>query len=79
MQDWHTGEWLHNGIADLVDEGGDLRRVLDDAYVDELRTWQRRLNRAEHLDEDPFDDPVNLDDVVQAAHRLQLQGDADWK
>ena len=79
MQDWHTGEWLHNGIADLVEEDGDLRRVQDEAYVEELRTWQRRLNRAEHLDEDPFSDPVNLDDIVQAAHRLQLQGDSDWK
>ncbi|MDQ3810621.1 MAG: family 1 glycosylhydrolase, partial [Chloroflexota bacterium] len=22
MPNWHTGEWLHNGICDLVDEGG---------------------------------------------------------
>lgn len=79
MPDWHNGEWLHNGIADLVDEGGRLRRVPDEAYVEELHRWQRLLNRPERLDEDPFSGPVDLDDVVAAAHRMRLQGDADWK
>src|SRR3712207_2879702 len=78
MPDWHTGEWLHNGIADLVDENGRLRRSPDGDYVEELHRWQRFLNRPEALDEDPFSDPVDLDDVVAAAHRLQLRGDADW-
>ena len=27
MPNWHTGEWLHNGICDVVEENGDLRRV----------------------------------------------------
>ena len=22
MPDWHTGEWLHNGLCDLVEENG---------------------------------------------------------
>ncbi len=78
MQDWHTGEWLHNGIADLIDESGQLKRVPDDAYIAELRRWQRRLNRREKLDEDPFGDPVDLQEVVDAAHRWKLQGDANW-
>jgi hypothetical protein len=78
MPDWHTGEWLHNGICDLVNESGTLRRVRDEEYVGELRRWQKMLNRVTTLDEDPFSDPVDLRDVVVAAHRLRLQGDRDW-
>jgi beta-glucosidase/6-phospho-beta-glucosidase/beta-galactosidase len=78
MPDWHTGEWLHNGIADLVDEDGDLRRVPHEPYVAELRRWQQLLNRVTALDEDPFSDPVELQDVIDAAHRLQMRSDKDW-
>jgi beta-glucosidase/6-phospho-beta-glucosidase/beta-galactosidase len=78
MPDWHTGEWLHNGIADLVDEGGVLRRVPFAPYVEELRRWQRLLNRVTALDEDPFSDPVELQDVVDAARRLQADPDQNW-
>ena len=35
MPNWHSGEWLHNGICDLVEEGGDLRRAC-------VRTLRRR-------------------------------------
>jgi hypothetical protein len=78
MPDWNTGEWLHNGIADLVDEGGVLRRVPFAPYVDELRRWQRLLNRVTALDDDPFSDPVELQDVVDAARRLKADPDRDW-
>ena len=78
MPDWHTGEWLHNGICDLVEEGGDLRRVPYQPYVDELRRWQRELNRVTRLDEDPYSDPVELQDVIDAARRLRPRPDADW-
>jgi beta-glucosidase/6-phospho-beta-glucosidase/beta-galactosidase len=78
MPDWHTGEWLHNGICDLVPEGDNLRRVPYDPYIQELRRWQKELNRVTELDEDPFSDPVELRDVVGAAHRLRPQPDADW-
>lgn len=78
MPDWHNGEWLHNGICDLVDDGADLRRVPDEAYVAELRRWQKELNRVVALDEDPFSDPVELQDVVDAAHRLDKQPDRNW-
>ena len=78
MPDWHTGAWLHNGICDLVDEGGTLRRVPFAPYVEELRRWQRLLNRVTVLDEDPFSDPVELQDVVDAAHRLQSTPDTNW-
>jgi beta-glucosidase/6-phospho-beta-glucosidase/beta-galactosidase len=78
MPDWHTGEWLHNGICDLVEEGPTLQRVLDDPYVQELRRWQKELNRVTELDEDPFSDPVDLQDVIEAARRFTKQPDADW-
>lgn len=82
MPDWHTGEWLHNGICDLVEvkgaDGADLQRVPDRAFVDELRRWQKELNRVTKLDEDPASDPVDLEDVVDAARRLEMQPDKDW-
>ncbi|WP_066337368.1 b-glycosidase [Azohydromonas lata] len=79
MPDWHTGQWLHNGLCDLQPQAdGALRRVPDADYVEELHRWQRLLNRVTVLDEDPFSDPVDLNDVIQAAHRLKMQPDRDW-
>jgi beta-glucosidase/6-phospho-beta-glucosidase/beta-galactosidase len=79
MPDWHTGEWLHNGICDLVpDEQGGLRRVPHDPYVRELRRWQGLLNRVTELDDDPFGDPVELNDVRRAAERFRTRPDRDW-
>ena len=79
MPDWHTGEWLHNGICDLVpDEQGGLRRVPYAPYVRELRRWQTLLNRVTELDEDPFSDPVELNDVRRAAERFRTRPDKDW-
>jgi beta-glucosidase/6-phospho-beta-glucosidase/beta-galactosidase len=78
MPDWHTGKWLHNGICDLEDNGGVLRRVPSERYVAELRRWQKELNRVTALDEDPFSDPVEVQDVIDAAKRLQKQPDANW-
>jgi beta-glucosidase/6-phospho-beta-glucosidase/beta-galactosidase len=78
MPNWHTGEWLHNGICDLVDEQGQLRRVPFGPYVDELRRWQHRLQRVTELDEDPFDEPVDLGDIIAAAARMRTAPDKDW-
>jgi hypothetical protein len=78
MPDWHTGEWLHNGICDLVDADGTLRRQPHPPYVEELHRWQRELNRVTVLDEDPFSDPVELQDVIDAAPRLKKKPDANW-
>jgi hypothetical protein len=78
MPDWHTGEWLHNGICDLVEENGVLKRVPAEDYVNELRRWQKELNRVTTLDTDPFSDPVELQDVIDAAKRLKKKPDADW-
>ena len=78
MPDWHTGAWLQNGLCDLHEHGGSLRRTLNAPYVEELRHWQKELNRVTELDEDPFSDPVELQDIIDAAKRLQPQPDANW-
>ena len=78
MPDWHTGEWLKNGLCDLEPDADRLRRVLNDPYVQELRRWQAELNRVTELDEDPFSDPVELQDVIDAAKRLKPQKDKNW-
>jgi len=79
MPDWGTGEWVHNGIADLeLLPNGSLMRVPYVPYVDALRRWQKRLNRVTELDEDPFDTAVDLADIVQAAKELAPEADKDW-
>jgi hypothetical protein len=78
MPDWHTGEWLKNGICDLERVGDDLCRTVHQPYVDELRRWQKELNRVTELDDDPFSDPVELQDVIDAARRLKKQPDQNW-
>ncbi|WP_207534750.1 family 1 glycosylhydrolase [Desertivirga arenae] len=78
MQDWHTGEWLNNGICDLVNENGRLKRVPYEPYIQEIRRWQKELNRVTELDEDPYSDPVNLDDIQEAAKRLNIKPDENW-
>jgi hypothetical protein len=78
MPDWHTGEWLHNGLCDVVEENGNLKRVPYQPYIDELRRWQKRLNRVTELDEDPFSDPVDLSDIKEAAERMKMISDKDW-
>lgn len=78
MPDWHTGEWLHNGICDLVECDGRLVRIAHQPYVEELRRWQKELNRVRSVDADPYSDPVELQDVIEAARRLRPQPDRNW-
>jgi len=78
MPDWQKGVWVHNGLVDLVEDNGDLRRVPAEAYCGELRRWQKRLNRVTRLDADPLSDPVDLGDIVRAAHELKMRPDANW-
>jgi len=44
----------------------------------ELRRWQKELNRVTAVDEDPYSDPIELQDVIDAAKRLRPQPDANW-
>jgi beta-glucosidase/6-phospho-beta-glucosidase/beta-galactosidase len=78
MPDWHTGLWLHNGLCDVEPNGDILNRIECEPYIKELRRWQKEFNRVTELDEDPFSDPVELQDVVDAAKRLKMQPDKNW-
>lgn len=79
MPDWHSGEWVHNGLCDLIQtEDGDLHRVPAAAYIAELRHWQHELKRVTVLDENPFDRPVRLEDIRHAAQRLKPLPDQNW-
>jgi beta-glucosidase/6-phospho-beta-glucosidase/beta-galactosidase len=79
MPDWHTGKWLNNGIADVERlPSGALMRKPFIPYVEALHAWQRRLNRVTELDENPFDKPVDLEDIVKAARELAPKADVDW-
>jgi beta-glucosidase/6-phospho-beta-glucosidase/beta-galactosidase len=79
MPDWHTGKWLHNGIADVERlPDGSMMRVPFIPYVQALRGWQKRLNRVTELDEDPFDSAVDLADILAAAKEMAPKADADW-
>jgi hypothetical protein len=79
MPDWHKGGWLHNGIADLEElPDGSLMRVPFVPYVEAVRSWQQRLKRVTELDEDPFDKPVDLADIVTAAREMRPEADANW-
>ena len=79
MKDWHTGAWLHMGIADVEElPGGSLMRKPFVPYIEMLHRWQRRLKRVTELDPDPYDSPVSLEDVVSAARRFAPEADADW-
>jgi beta-glucosidase/6-phospho-beta-glucosidase/beta-galactosidase len=78
MPDWHTGQWLKNGLCDMQPDGEILHRIECEPYIAELRRWQKELNRVTELDEDPFSDPVKLQDVIDAAKRLKKQPDQNW-
>jgi hypothetical protein len=79
MIDWHNGKWLHMGIADVEElPSGALMRTPFAPYTAALRHWQLRLKRVTELDEDPYDKPVNLDDIIQAAKEQAPKADADW-
>jgi hypothetical protein len=47
-------------------------------YVEALHRWERRLKRVAELDEDPYDQPVDLQDVMEAARELQPEADKAW-
>lgn len=80
MTDWHSGEWLHMGIADVEPlPNGALMRKPFLPYVEMLHRWQRRLNRVTALDADPYDSAVDLSDIRRAAAEMEgAPPDANW-
>jgi len=76
MTDWHSGEWLHMGIADVEElPSGALMRTPFVPYVDALHGWQNRLHRVTGLDADPYDKPVTLEEIRAVARELRPQPD----
>ena len=79
MQDWHTREWLHMGIADVEPlPNGALMRKPFLPYVEELHRWQRLLKRVETLDQDPYDKPVTLEEIRAVARELDPVADPEF-
>lgn len=79
MTDWHTGEWLRMGLADVERlPDGTLMRTPAVSYVETLHRWQQLLERATGLDEDPYSDPIDLDRIARIAAERELVSDADW-
>jgi hypothetical protein len=79
MTDWHTGKWLNMGIADIEElPGGTLMRKPYLPYTQMLRRWQERLRRSTALDDDPYDAPVDLNDIIAAAKDIAPAADRDW-
>jgi len=79
MTDWHKGDWLHRGLADVGPlPSGALMRKPFLPYLQMLERWQKRLKRVTSLDEDPFDSSVDLADIREAAEQLRTAPDADW-
>lgn len=79
MADWHDGKWLRMGIADIEPlTNGSLMRVPYLPYVEALHLWQHRLGRRTQLDDDPLDQPIDLDELARIARRLGVEDDANW-
>ena len=79
MADWHTGEWLQMGLADVQPlSTGTLMRTLNVPYVDALHRWQTLLERATALDDDPYSDPIDLDRISAIAAAHGMESDPDW-
>lgn len=79
MTDWHDGKWLHMGIADIEElASGSLMRSPFAPYTNALRHWQKRLKRVTELDDDPYDELVNLADIAEVAKRESWKADPNW-
>ena len=72
MPHWHTGEGLHIGICDLLEEGGILKRCPYEPYVQELRRWQKQFAGGAS---NPLSHVIKLEDIIEAAKRRQQDKD----
>jgi hypothetical protein len=53
IPDWQTQEWAKIGIYDIEDRES-CERIPCEAYIDELRRWQKLLDQPEHVEPDGF-------------------------
>jgi len=53
IPDWQTQEWAKIGIYDIEDSTT-CERIPCDAYIEELRNWQKLLDQPENVEPDAF-------------------------
>jgi beta-glucosidase/6-phospho-beta-glucosidase/beta-galactosidase len=53
VPDWWTQKWAKIGIYDIADKES-FERVPCDAYIEELRRWQKRLDQPENVEPDVY-------------------------
>jgi beta-glucosidase/6-phospho-beta-glucosidase/beta-galactosidase len=53
VPDWWTQEWAKIGIYDVADKDS-FERVPCDAYIEELRRWQKLLDQPENVEPDGY-------------------------
>ena len=74
IPDWNTGEWAKIGIFDI--EGETCERIPCGPYIEELRRWQRILDRPEAVQPDLLRDgrgTVQLDEVRDHARKWESE------
>jgi beta-glucosidase/6-phospho-beta-glucosidase/beta-galactosidase len=54
IPDWQTNEWAKIGIYDIEDRDS-CERIPCEPYIDELRRWQKTLDRVESIEPDGLD------------------------
>jgi hypothetical protein len=75
IPDWNTGEWAKIGIFDIEDLET-CERLPCEAYVAELRRWQRLLNQAETIEPGSLNrelGQIELDEVRRHAREWDAQ------
>jgi hypothetical protein len=73
IPDWVTGEWAKIGIFDIEDRET-CERLPCQPYIDELRRWQKVLDRPENIEPDSLrghDRRVQLEEVRDMAHKWE--------
>jgi hypothetical protein len=76
IPDWNSGEWAKIGIFDIEDRET-CERIPCDPYIQELRRWQKVLDRPENVEPDSLtgeDCRVQLEEV-RAMARKWAQGE----
>ena len=53
LPDWWTQKWAQIGVYDVADKTS-FERVPCNAYIEELRRWQRLLDQPEHVEPDGY-------------------------
>jgi hypothetical protein len=69
IPDWNSGEWAQIGIYDVKDHES-CERCPCTPYIDELRRWQKILDRSERVEPDALGGDwgqVNLSEVRKYA------------